>query len=70
MTKSKSSHQPLGLCPVCGSDEGLLSEDSETFICADCGYYTQQFSHHSLLVYQETTAQKHIPSIKHVQLIH
>jgi predicted amidophosphoribosyltransferase len=70
MNKTKPSHQPLGLCPVCGSDEGLLSEDAETFICADCGYFTRQFSHHSLVVYQSTHFQNHVPRIKHIHLMH
>ena len=44
MKKYATETQTSNDCPECDSDEYLLSEDGETFLCAGCGFYTQEYS--------------------------
>ncbi|AYV24525.1 MULTISPECIES: hypothetical protein [Vibrio] len=53
MSHSKSQEPYTGLCPECGADEGLLSEDNETFLCAECGYYTTELTKQTTRSYQQ-----------------
>lgn len=53
MTFNDEQNPFAGLCPVCGGDEGLLSEDNETFLCAHCGHYTTEYSEQSARYYRQ-----------------
>lgn len=42
-------------CPLCQSDEYLISENGEKFICGKCGFKTQELSNVIQTILSEST---------------
>ncbi|MGF1751002.1 MULTISPECIES: hypothetical protein [Vibrio] len=57
-------------CPECDSDEYLLSEDGETFLCASCGFYTQEYSKDWTVMYVNKVLVQTQPNSQLCCLIH
>ncbi len=62
MKNRECADKMIKCCPLCQSDEFLISDNDEKFICGHCGFITNQLS--------EVHAQVSPPDVKYGRYIH